>query len=208
LRAALGLLEKLTLTPDEVNPEDIAELRAARITAQSITDAVYICAGFNIINRIADALSFKVPPTDVFVRGAKILLRFGYKMMSGVWFEGKASQYTYPEESKSTMGREALDDPYQSKFKRLKETVLSGPGALDPAVRKAASQGEAIPGVLGAYVKKVATRAYMVTDEDVAALCEAGYTEDQIFEATVSAAMGAGLVRVQLGIGALRAGEI
>ena len=68
-------------------------------------------------------------------------------------------------------------------------------------------KNEEIFGALGPYVNKVVERAYTVTDEDITGLREAGYTEDQIFEATVSAALGAGLVRLNSGIGALRASE-
>lgn len=205
MKAALGFLEKLTLSPDQVDAEDISTLRAQGVTDQAITDAIYICAGFNIIDRIADALGFKVPPPEMFRRGAKIVLRFGYKMMSGVSFERQSSQHQYPvNEDNSTSGAEAIRDPYESKFNQLKETVLSGPGALDPIVRKAASQNEELPAPLGPYVGKVFERAYTVADEDITALRETGYTEDQIFEATVSAALGAGLVRLKSGIDALR----
>jgi alkylhydroperoxidase family enzyme len=43
-----------------------------------------------------------------------------------------------------------------------------------------------------------------VTDEDIGALREAGYTEDQIFEATVSVALGTALMRLEAGMTALR----
>jgi len=144
----------------------------------------------------------------MFGRGAKIVLRFGYRMMSGVLFESKSSQHTYPVSDNSAAEAEGMGDPYESKFEQLKETVLSGPGALDSAVRKAASQREELPGPLGPYVSKVFERAYTVTDEDITALRETGYTEDQIFEATVSAALGAGLLRLKSGIDALRAHEL
>jgi alkylhydroperoxidase family enzyme len=98
----------------------------------------------------------------------------------------------------------AVDDPYASRVKRLKETVLSWPGALEPAVREAACLAAELPDALGPYVRKVAKRAYEVTDKDVAVLRQTGYSEDQIFEATVSAALGAGLVRLESGLSALR----
>jgi hypothetical protein len=98
----------------------------------------------------------------------------------------------------------AVEDRYASQVKRLKETVLSGPGALDPAVRKAACLAAELPGVLGPYMKKVAKHAYKVTDRDMIALRQAGYSDDQIFEATVSAALGAGLVRLESGLRALQ----
>ena len=129
-------------------------------------------------------------------------------MMSGVWFETEGSQHTLANENNSPLVCEAIGDPYESKFRQLTEAVLSGPAELDPAVRKAASQNEELSGALGPYVNKVVERAYTVTDEDITVLREEGYTEDQIFEATVSAALGAGLVRLKAGIGALRARDL
>jgi len=48
---------------------------------------------------------------------------------------------------------------------------------------------------LAAYLEKVRLRAYTVTDADVDALKDAGVTEDEIFEQTVSVAIGEGLRR-------------
>lgn len=52
--------------------------------------------------------------------------------------------------------------------------------------------------------RKVARHAYTVTDGDIAALREAGYSEDAIFEITLSAAVGAGLARLERGLAVLR----
>jgi alkylhydroperoxidase family enzyme len=43
----------------------------------------------------------------------------------------------------------------------------------------------------------VRRNAYQVTDQDIQALEDAGYSEDVIFEQTVSVAVGAGLERLQ-----------
>lgn len=56
-------------------------------------------------------------------------------------------------------------------------------------------------------MKKVAEHAYLVTDDDIAELHRAHYTDDQIFEATVSAALGAGLLRLECVLRALRADQ-
>jgi hypothetical protein len=48
---------------------------------------------------------------------------------------------------------------------------------------------------LGAYVRKINGHAHTAGDEDIASLHRAGYTDDQIFEAAVRAAPGAGLYR-------------
>jgi alkylhydroperoxidase family enzyme len=45
------------------------------------------------------------------------------------------------------------------------------------------------------YLEKVRTRAYAITDEDVQALKDAGCSEDEIFEQTVSVAISEGLRR-------------
>jgi alkylhydroperoxidase family enzyme len=50
----------------------------------------------------------------------------------------------------------------------------------------------------------VRSGAYAVTDRDVVELKAAGYTEDEIFEHTVSAAVAAGLERLAAGLGSLR----
>jgi len=91
-------------------------------------------------------------------------------------------------------------------MQRLVEAVLWGPGTLDPTIRRAAAAGEDVPDALSGYLDKVARHAYKVTDEDVAALREAGYSEDQIFEATVSCALGAGLRRLDAGLRAIEGG--
>jgi alkylhydroperoxidase family enzyme len=48
-----------------------------------------------------------------------------------------------------------------------------------------------------AYLDKVRTGAYQVTDEDVQALKDAGLSEDEIFEQTVAAAISEGLRRLE-----------
>jgi hypothetical protein len=63
-------------------------------------------------------------------------------------------------------------------------------------------------GVLGRYVQKVVYNAYGVTDDDITLLCKHCYTTDQIFEATVSAALRAGLLRLDAGLTALQAEKL
>jgi alkylhydroperoxidase family enzyme len=49
---------------------------------------------------------------------------------------------------------------------------------------------------LAAYLEKVRTRAYSITDADVEQLKAAGLSEDVIFEQTVAAAISEGLRRL------------
>ncbi len=78
LRVTLGFLEKLTTSPEAVQPEDVASLRAAGVGDQAIVDVIYICALFSLIDRVADALGFAIPSS--FVQGAAGQLKRGYKM--------------------------------------------------------------------------------------------------------------------------------
>jgi alkylhydroperoxidase family enzyme len=78
LRATLGFLEKLTLTPDEVGPDDIGPMRAAGVSDQAIEEAIYVAGLFNVIDRIADALGFEVAPPELGPRTAFILTKLGY----------------------------------------------------------------------------------------------------------------------------------
>ena len=78
LRATLGFLEKLTLAPADLQPDDAAAVRAAGVSDQALTDAIYVCALFNLIDRVADALGFDVPTS--FAAGAAGQLKRGYKM--------------------------------------------------------------------------------------------------------------------------------
>jgi alkylhydroperoxidase family enzyme len=107
-------------------------------------------------------------------------------------------------------------DSHAAYAQRLVEAVLSSSGDTDPSVRRAVEalsaqiserstfQADTIPPELISYVKKIALHAYKTTDEDIEALRKAGYSEDAIFEITLSAALGAGMARLERGLAALK----
>lgn len=64
-------------------------------------------------------------------------------------------------------------------------------------LRQAARPGREAPEDFAAYLDKVRRHAYRVTDADVERLKAAGHTEDEVFELTVAAAVGAGLERLE-----------
>ena len=74
---------------------------------------------------------------------------------------------------------------------------------LIDVLHRAARPDRPAPPEFAAYLEKVRVHAYRVTDADVEALKEAGFSEDEIFEHTVSAAVAAGLVRLEAGLAAL-----
>jgi alkylhydroperoxidase family enzyme len=71
-------------------------------------------------------------------------------------------------------------------------------------LREAAEPDRPAPADFGPYLEKVRRHAYEVADQDVEALKEAGHSEDEIFEQTVSTAVAAGLERLDAGLKALR----
>ena len=82
----------------------------------------------------------------------------------------------------------------------LRRRVVEGPGHLDVSIRLAAFRDdlETLPEDVATYVAKVHRHAFEVTDQDVVALRYSGLSEDQIFELTVAAAVGAGLSRLDM----------
>ena len=62
LRATLELLRKVTLEPEAVGREDADAARAAGASDDALRDALYVCAYFNLIDRLAD--SFGCRPTS------------------------------------------------------------------------------------------------------------------------------------------------
>lgn len=80
LRAALGLIRKLTLAPDQVGPSDLRTVLDAGVTEDAVTDAVYVCFAFNLIDRVSDALGFDLMDEKGYRRGARVLLRAGYQL--------------------------------------------------------------------------------------------------------------------------------
>jgi hypothetical protein len=118
---------------------------------------------------------------------------------------------------------------YTDLVERLRSSVLHGWGETDPGLRQAvaarsaklggqlgggpmgggpaAPAGPEIPAALRDFVDNTALHAYRITDEEIAALRKAGYSEDTIFEIAVSAAVGGGLARLERGLAALEGGK-
>jgi hypothetical protein len=86
----------------------------------------------------------------------------------------------------------------------LRRVVFEGPARTDPAVRTAAGSGGPLIEPMRSYAAKVREESYRVTDADVAELRAAGVSEDEIFEITVAAALGAACYRLDAGLRVLR----
>ncbi len=111
-----------------------------------------------------------------------------------------------------------MKDLYPPKVRKAVDALFTGSGACTPKLRQAVeayaarlsgSRKEApeIPADLEDYVRKVALYAYKTTDEDIERLKGGGYSEDAIFEITLSASMGAGLARLERSLTLLKGGR-
>jgi hypothetical protein len=93
-------------------------------------------------------------------------------------------------------------DPHADIRDRVFRRVFEGPGQSDAAVRRAAAEGAGVPADLAALVDKIHRHAYKVTDEDLARL-RTTYSDDEMFEVVVGAALGASRKRLFAGLAAL-----
>jgi alkylhydroperoxidase family enzyme len=80
LRATLSFLEKLTLKPDEVSPEDVLAMRRAGVSDAGIEEAIVVCAAFNIADRVADTFDYVPPSPEQAARFGEMRLARGYKL--------------------------------------------------------------------------------------------------------------------------------
>jgi hypothetical protein len=84
--------------------------------------------------------------------------------------------------------------------------VALSPTRYDSSIARlaeAALPSRELPPAFTAYLEKVRNAAYEVTDEDVRALLDAGYSEDDIFEQTVAVAVTVALARREAALEAL-----
>lgn len=81
-QAALDFLEKLTLRPEEVGPEDVKAARAKGVSDAALRQAIYVCFVLSTMDRLADAFAFELPDARILKRYAWIATTFGYKGLS------------------------------------------------------------------------------------------------------------------------------
>jgi len=55
-----------------------------RYSEQAISDALHVCFSFNLIDRLADALGWRVQTHEEFAKDAKFLLKRGYNLIGPV----------------------------------------------------------------------------------------------------------------------------
>jgi alkylhydroperoxidase family enzyme len=78
LRATLLFLEKLTLAPCDVDEADVEAVIATGVSPDGLRDAIEVAAAFNVIDRIADTLDFRIQTPGALAASAKQLATRGY----------------------------------------------------------------------------------------------------------------------------------
>ena len=110
------------------------------------------------------------------------------------------------------------EDLYPPKVVKTVQALLTRPAFSPPPLRQAVlaratklaervPSSETVPEDLAPYLDQVVFHAERTTDADVQQLKDKGYSEDQIFELTLCAALGAGLARLNRGLAALQGAE-
>jgi hypothetical protein len=99
-----------------------------------------------------------------------------------------------------------MSDRFAALRAGLEEAVLGAPGETARAERQRAMEGQGATPELTAFLQQVQRHAYRITDEEVAALRAAGYSDDRLFELLLAAALGAAEARLAAGLQALEGG--
>jgi alkylhydroperoxidase family enzyme len=97
------------------------------------------------------------------------------------------------------------EDVKRAAHRALVDRVLNGEGRASPEQRARAFSNTDVPPALHALIGKVATSPAQVTDADFAAAKSAGFSEDQLFELVISAAVGQAARLYDAGLEALAA---
>jgi hypothetical protein len=95
------------------------------------------------------------------------------------------------------------EDKKRAAHRALVDRVLNGAGRTSAEQRARAFSNADLAPPLDALIGKVATRPTGITDADFAAAKAAGFSEDQLFELVVCAAVGQSTRQYEAGLAAL-----
>lgn len=154
-------------------------------TARSVDDAppharreaARVALVWEIVNRLGNAFGFALRGDQVHT-GTRALHRFGYRF-PGFLLAGGA------------------DAGHEDPVENLRHAVFEAPAVTDPALRRAAATGAGMAEPWASYTALVRDASYRITDADLERLPGA---EDEVFELTVAAAVGAALRDYDAGV--------
>jgi AhpD family alkylhydroperoxidase len=174
------------VTPDSARPE-LQAVRTFLDSTQTSTpvsapagvpetatqEALRVDLVWNVINRLANAFGFVLRGDQVHT-GTRALHRFGYRFPNFLLAGGD-----HPDHG----------DPIAN----LRHAVLDAQAVTAPALRQAAASGEGLPEPWQAYTALVRDASFRITDTTITDLKTAGHSEEEIYEITVAATIGAAL---------------
>jgi hypothetical protein len=105
--------------------------------------------------------------------------------------------------AKEAEGAVPDDDKKRAAHRALVDRILNGAGRAAVEQRAHAFRNDGLAPPLDALIDKVATRPTLVTDADFAEAQAAGWSEDQLFELVVCAAVGQSTRLYEAGLAAL-----
>jgi uncharacterized peroxidase-related enzyme len=193
LHAFQDFATKVTLSPESIKSNDAVALQTAKLTDNAIVDGMLIVAGFNLINRVASALHFKVPSSSEMLPSAWFLRIFGYRFLSGLPLRATRSSGAIEITDRNGITRGDRATLVASTRKWLKMLAGLDCDALDRA-----------PEVARDVIRKIEREPDTVSERDVAGLKSCGCSEDEIFNLIVAAAATSALVRLEVGLRAAR----
>jgi AhpD family alkylhydroperoxidase len=170
LVAVREFLDTVTRTPDHI---DLDGIRTMGVPDHAVLEALHVSMVWNVVNRLANAFGFELRDGQLH-SGTRALHRFGYRFPGFLLAGGDRTD------------RGGI-------VENLRQAVLEAPGMTDPNLRRAAATGASLTEPWQSYTAMVRDASYRVTDTDIGRLTAAGHSEDQIFEVTVAAAVGAAL---------------
>ena len=97
----------------------------------------------------------------------------------------------------------SIEDKKRRAHNALVTRVLEGDGRASRAQRRAAFDNSVLGEPLHSLISKVAKQPTQITDEDIAAVKGSGFSEDEIFEIVVCAAIGQATRQYESALGAL-----
>jgi alkylhydroperoxidase family enzyme len=168
LRQVRDFLDAVNRDPDHIDATAVTDL-----PEHAVVEALHIHLVWNVVNRLANAFGFELRDGQLH-SGTRALHRFGYRFPGFLLAGGDRTDHG-------------------DVVANLRHAVLNASAATDPVLRTAAATGDAVPEPWRSYTETVRDASYKVTDADIARLVSAEHTEDQIFEVTVAAAVGAAL---------------
>jgi AhpD family alkylhydroperoxidase len=166
VRQVRDFMDAITRDPEHV-AGDIG------LPEHAVVAALRVNLVWNVVNRLANAFGFELRDGQLH-SGTRALHRFGYRFPGFLLAGGDRTDHG-------------------DVVANLRHATLAAPAVTTPALRTAVATGDAVPEPWRSYAETVRVASYKITDADIRQLTAAGHSEDEIFEVTVAAAVGAAL---------------